>query len=132
MVRRIWPNNSAPEKKTRFDGLKWLLIVVLLVGAIVADFFYSRVVVWPIRAAIGIGVVAILLAIASQTQKGQKACGLMKGARTELHRVVWPTRPETVQTTLVVVVMVVITALILWGIDSFFMWAVAWMTGQRG
>ena len=121
----------ASGKKTRFDGLKWLLVIVFLVGAIVANFFYGLV-VWPIRTAIGIGVIVILLAIASQTEKGQKACGFIKGARTDLRKVVWPTRPETVQTTLLVVVMVVITALILWGIDGFFMWAIAWMTGQRG
>lgn len=131
MAQQSW----APEKKTRFEGLKWLLILVLLVGTIVADFFYSRV-VWSIRTTIGITVIVILLAIASQTQKGQqkgqKAWGFIKGARTELRKVVWPTRPETVQTTVVVVVMVMITALILWGIDSFFMWAVAWITGQRG
>ena len=120
--------SRALGKKIRFNGLKWLLVVVLLVGTIVADFFYSQI-VWPIRAAIGISVIVILLAIASQTEKGQKAWGFIKGARMELRKVVWPTRPEAIQTTLLVVVMVLITALILWGIDSFFMWAIAWMTG---
>ncbi|MBW5802564.1 preprotein translocase subunit SecE [Coxiella endosymbiont of Ornithodoros amblus] len=119
------------EKKSRFDGLKWLLIVVLLVAVIVAEFYYSQVVV-AIRAAVGIVVLVILLAIASQTNKGRRALGFIKGARTELRRVVWPTRQETLQTTLVVIVMVVITALILWGLDSLFMWAIGWMAGQRG
>ncbi len=120
-----------PEKKSRFDGLKWLLIVALLVAAIVAEFYYSQV-AWAIRAAVGIVVVVILLAIASQTDKGRRAWGFIKNARTELRKVVWPTRQETLQTTLVVIVMVVITALILWGLDSFFMWAIGWMAGQRG
>ncbi|WP_267256231.1 preprotein translocase subunit SecE [Coxiella endosymbiont of Ornithodoros maritimus] len=119
------------EKKSRFDGLKWLLIVTLLVAAIVAEFYYSQV-TWAIRAAVGIVVLVILLAIASQTDKGRMAWGFIKGARTELRKVVWPTRQETLQTTLVVIVMVVITALILWGLDSLFMWAIGWMAGQRG
>lgn len=123
--------SGASEKKIQFDGLKWLLIIVLLVGAIITDFFYGLV-VWPIRAAVGVGVVVILLAIASQTKEGGKAWKFVKEARTELRRVVWPTHSEAVQTTLLVVVIVLITGIILWGIDSFFMWAIAWMTGQRG
>lgn len=125
------PQSGVSEKKTRFDGLKWLLVIVFLIGAIIADFFYSLV-VWPIRAAISVGVVMVLLFITSQTERGQKVWRFMKEARMELHKVVWPTRSETVQTTLLVVVIVLITGLILWGIDSFFMWSVAWMTGQRG
>ena len=50
----------------------------------------------------------------------------------ELRKVVWPTRQETIQTTLIVVAMVVVAALILWGLDKVFFWLVAWLTGQRG
>ncbi|WP_216640025.1 preprotein translocase subunit SecE [Candidatus Coxiella mudrowiae] len=123
--------NAVQDTKSRFDSLKWLLIILLLAGGIVANFYYSHVAV-AIRAAIGIVLAIWVLVIASQTQKGQKAWGFMKGSRTELRKVVWPTRQETLQTTLVVVVMVIVTALILWALDSFFMWAVAWMTGERG
>ncbi|UVE59785.1 preprotein translocase subunit SecE [Coxiella-like endosymbiont] len=124
------PAKGASGKKTRFDGLKWLLVVVSLVGTVIADFY--SLIVWPIRAAVDVGVIAVLLVIASQTEKGQKAWGFIKGARMELRKVVWPTRTEAIQTTLLVVVMVLVTALILWGIDSFFMWTIAWITGQRG
>jgi len=113
------------------DGWKWLLIVVLALVGIVANYIYSDV-AWAIRASIGIVLAAILVTIAMFTQKGQLAFGFVKGARTELRKVIWPTRQETMQTTLVVVAMVVVTALILWGLDTFFMWAVGWMTGQRG
>lgn len=122
--------SGASGKKTRFDGLKWLLVIVSLVGTVITDFY--SLIVWPIRAAVDIGVIAVLLVIASQTEKGRKAWGFIKGARMELRKVVWPTRIEAIQTTLLVVVMVLIAGLILWGIDSFFMWIVAWMTGQRG
>jgi preprotein translocase subunit SecE len=36
------------------------------------------------------------------------------------------------QTTLVVAAMVVILALILWGLDGFLVWLIGWLTGQRG
>ena len=115
----------------KFDGLKWALIWMLLAAGIVVNYFYSET-PWAIKAAIGIVVAAVLIAIALQTAKGRRAWGFIKGARTELRKVVWPTRQETVQTTLIVVAMVVVTALFMWGVDSFFMWAVSWMTGQRG
>lgn len=120
--------NAVQSGKSQFDALKWLLILFLLAGGVVANFYYSRVAV-ALRIAIGIVLSVLVLLIASQTQKGRKAWGFIKGSRAELRKVVWPTRQETVQTTLVVVVMVIMTALILWGLDSFFMWAVAWMTG---
>lgn len=125
----IQPQQQPPQ--SRFDGLKWALIVVLLIAGIVADYFYSDV-AWAIRAAAGIVLTIILLTIAGFTQKGRLAWGFIKGSRTELRKVIWPTRPETIQTTLVVVAMVVVMALILWGLDSFFMWAIGWLTGQRG
>lgn len=122
---------TVQETKPKFDFLKWLLILVLLVGGVVANYYFSST-AWAIRAAIGIVIILIVLLIALQTLKGRKAWGVIKGARIELRKVVWPTRQETVQTTLVVVAMVVVTALVLWGIDSLFMWAIGWLTGQRG
>ncbi|PMB54842.1 preprotein translocase subunit SecE [Coxiella endosymbiont of Rhipicephalus microplus] len=123
--------NMLQNTKSRFELLKWLLIIFLLVGGMVANFYYSQVIV-TIRAAVGIVLAILALIIAAQTQKGRKAWSFIKSSRTELRKVIWPTRQETVQTTLVVVLMVIMTALILWGLDSFFIWAVAWMTGKRG
>ena len=42
----------------------------------------------------------------------------LQQVRSETAKVVWPTRQEVTQTTLIVVVIVLITALILWGVDS--------------
>jgi preprotein translocase subunit SecE len=50
----------------------------------------------------------------------------------ELRKVYWPTRQQTTTITIMVCVMVVVFALILWGIDSFLYWLIAWLTGQRG
>ena len=44
---------------------------------------------------------------------------------SEIRRVVWPTRDETVQTTLIVLVLVLIFALILWLLDSGLSWVVS-------
>lgn len=124
-------NGMQRQETYRFDWLKWLFVVAVILAGIVANFYYSAT-AWAIRAAIGIVILAALVFIALQTAKGRSAWGFIKGARSELRRVVWPTRQETIQTTIIVVVMVVITALVLWGLDSLFMWLIGWFTGQRG
>ncbi len=113
------------------DRLKWLLVVLLVIAGIVANYYFSQV-AWGIRGAIGLVLVLVLIAIALWTQQGRKAWAFIKSARGELRKVTWPTRQETVQTTLVVVAMVVVTALVLWGLDTLFFWAVSLVTGQRG
>ncbi len=122
---------NVSQSVSRFDWMKWLLIFIIFAVGIVVNYRYDSV-SWAIRAAIGIVVLVVLVAIAYQTKKGKAGWAQIKGARAELRKVVWPTRHETVQTTVIVVVMVIITALILWGMDSLFLWLIGLMTGQRG
>lgn len=125
-------NSQSAEPSTQgFDRLKWILIGLLLIAGLVANYYFSEV-AWAVRAAIGIIWFCALVAVAFTTAQGHRAWGFIKAARGELRKVVWPTRQETTQTTLVVVTMVVITALVLWGLDTFFFWAVSLVTGQRG
>ncbi len=49
---------------------------------------------------------------------GRTGWGYIRGARIELRKIIWPTRQESVQTTLMIAVVVLITALLLWGLDS--------------
>ena len=54
---------------------------------------------------------------------------LIKDARGEIRRVVWPTWEETTQTTMIVLVLVLIFALILWALDSLLSWLVSSVIG---
>ena len=75
---------------------------------------------------IGVIVISSLgLFILTTTQEGKEALKTVIDSRTEIRRVVWPTRTETTQTTLIVLVAITIAALILWGLDSLFGWATA-------
>jgi preprotein translocase subunit SecE len=67
--------------------------------------------------------------IALQTAKGATFWNLVKGSRTEIRKVVWPTRQETVQTTLIVLAFVVLVALLLWGLDTLLGWLVSLVIG---
>jgi preprotein translocase subunit SecE len=64
-----------------------------------------------------------------QTEKGHAAWNLAKEARGEVRKVVWPTRQETTQTTLIVVAVVLFVSLVLWGLDSSLSWAIKGLIG---
>jgi len=46
--------------------------------------------------------------------------GFLKDAKLELNKVTWPTRPEVIANTVVVIVAVVFAAVALWFFDTFF------------
>ena len=121
-------NNGKPKGRNAF---KWLLILLLIAGGVYANLRFQQVDT-AYRATAGIFLAAILLGIAYTTSQGRNAWAFVKSSRTEMRKVVWPTRQETVQTALIVVGMVILTAIILWGVDTLFMWLVGLITGQRG
>ena len=117
--------------ETRLDWAKWLISTVLVLAGLIGNHYYSEVSM-PLRT-LGWGTVLLLAGwVASTTQKGKWVVEFFRDSRLELRKVVWPTREETMQTTLVVAAMVVILALLLWGMDSILVWAIGWLTGQRG
>ncbi|WP_041381846.1 preprotein translocase subunit SecE [Spiribacter curvatus] len=77
-------------------------------------------------------VAAVAIAIAMTSQPGRNAWAFAREARQELRRVVWPTRQESIQTTLIVLVMVFIVAVLLWLMDMFFMWGVGALVRPGG
>ncbi len=64
-----------------------------------------------------VGAVVVAAIISFTTERGRTLASFMKDARTEVRKMVWPTRGETLQTTLVVFVVVILLALFLWIID---------------
>jgi len=112
------------------DSLKWVVIFLILAGAVVGNYVYGEQSV--LIRAVGV-VIAIAVAglIAMQTEKGRTAVEFAKESRTEVRKVVWPTRQEAIQTTGIVLIATVIMALILWGLDSILFWLVGFITGLQ-
>ncbi|MHB8254530.1 MAG: preprotein translocase subunit SecE [Acidiferrobacter sp.] len=73
---------------------------------------------------------ALAVATVMQTPTGRSAWAFVKEARIELGKVIWPTRKETVQTTLVVILLVVLIALFLWIVDLGLIKGVSMLTGR--
>ena len=69
-----------------------------------------------------------ILSLAYFTNAGQTVFEFGKEAKLELEKVVWPSRQETTQTTLIVITMVTVAGFVLWGIDSAMMWAIVKLT----
>jgi preprotein translocase subunit SecE len=79
---------------------------------------------------IGLLIIAGLCAfIVYQTNLGKRIVGFFKDARTEVRKVVWPTRAETVQTTLTVFIIVVLVGIFLWLFDMLLAWLFKLITG---
>lgn len=119
------------EERSPLDTAKLALAALLLAGGLVA--FYMLPDLSQIYRVLGLlVVVAIAVGLFATTRVGRGLLGFIRDARTELRRVVWPTRQETLQTTLVVLVMVLIAAIFLWLLDMFLLWAVNGITGLGG
>ena len=113
------------------DKLKLSLSGLVLMSAIAAFYVYDdQPTLFRVIAILVAAVIAA--AIGLTTAPGQTVREFVKGATIEIRKVVWPTRKETVQTTLMVMVMVILVGIMLWLIDMFLGWAVRLLTGQGG
>jgi len=124
-------NRDSQEVSPGFDRIKWTAAVIILLVSLVGNYYYSAL-SWPLRLLGWLLVLAIVTTILSFTVKGKQAIEFIRESRLELRKVVWPTRQETIQTTLVVGAMVIVLALVLWGMDGILVWLIGWLTGQRG
>ena len=121
-------NAKTEQQEFRFDGIKWLVVAVLVAIGVAGNvMFADQSLLYRVIALLVLAVIAI--AVAMQTEKGAALWDLMQGSRNEIRKVVWPTHQETLQTTAIVLALVVVMALILWGLDSLLSLAVAKIIG---
>ena len=113
------------------DTAKLALAAIVLVAGIVAYNFYEDESLL-LRVAGILVALAIAVVIVFQTIQGRLLWHFIQGSRIELRKVVWPTRQETVQTTLTVMVFVLIMGIFFWGLDFFLLWITRLLTGQGG
>jgi preprotein translocase subunit SecE len=117
---------KATESKS--DTVKWVIVLLLVVAGVYGNSYFSEI-SWVYRLIALVVVTAIACWIAAQTEKGRAFVVLGVEARTEIRKVVWPTREETTHTTIIVVVAVLILALILYALDSTLSWLLKILLG---
>jgi len=104
------------------DKLKFVLAVLLFAAGLAGYYFLSGQAMVVRVVSILIGVLLGSL-VAWRTERGRAFFEFARESWFEAKKVVWPTRKETIQTTGVVFVFVVVMALFLWATDKSVEWA---------
>jgi preprotein translocase subunit SecE len=119
------------EQATFVDTVKLALAVLILLAGLVSYYYFASSAVL-LRAFGVIVAVAAGLGVVFTSFQGQLLWKFIQGARVELRKVVWPTREETIQTTLVVLVFALIGGVFFWLLDLVLLFVTSRITGQGG
>jgi len=115
-------NSKVENSRSAFADTSLLLVsIIMLLAGIAAYYYYQDLAITPVRVAALIVVTVLASWVASLTQKGGAFFRFLKESDIERRKVVWPTHQEAVQTSLMVIIVVIII--------SLFLAAVDWMIG---
>ena len=107
----------------------WRLHAAMLVAAVGAYYWFQDLAITPVRVVALIAVALIASFIAAQSDSGATFFRFLKESDIERRKVVWPTHQETLQTSLMVIIVVILISLFLAGIDWLLGAAVRSMVG---
>jgi preprotein translocase subunit SecE len=121
---------QAAESTTQvFDVVKQVISILFVVAGVTAFYYFAELsLLYRV-----LGLVASVLAamgLILTTDAGRNLWSFVLESKQEVRRIVWPTREETVRTTLAVAVMVFVVGLVLWALDGFLFFAIRHLTGQ--
>ncbi len=122
--------SQVEEAGSRFDTLLLISALALLIGGLAAYYVLDPALPKFARLLLLLASIAAALAALYRTMIGQTLWSHVQGARVELRKVVWPTRQESLQTTLVIAIFVLIVALMMWLLDTALLAAVQALTGR--
>jgi preprotein translocase subunit SecE len=110
------------------DKIKLAIAALLLVAGIWGFYYLGAS---PLIARIGVILAGALagIGVAWTSEPGKRFYAYAQEAATETKKVVWPSRKETMQTTGVVVLFVIVMGLFLWIVDASLTWAVGMFLG---
>ena len=105
----------------KLDVLKLITALLILLAAIAAFYMFPEE--SQLLRVLGLLLAAgVAVAIGLRTEKGRTLLAFIQDAQVEVRKVVWPTRQETLQTTVIVIIAVIVFAIILgvldWGLGA--------------
>jgi preprotein translocase subunit SecE len=112
------------------NWLRWLVVVALVAIGVIGNSYYNEnelALLYRVVILLALGLVTLWVAVG--TSQGSALWEVVKASQAEVRKVVWPSRQETNQTTLIVVVLTVIMSFILWGLDTFIGWIASLIIG---
>jgi preprotein translocase subunit SecE len=105
--------------------------IVLLIAGISSNYYLASQSVL-LRAVIFLAMALAAIFSLYKTTIGQKALVYWQEALIEIKKVVWPTKKETIQSTVGVLAMVFIMGIFLWSVDAVLVRVVAWLLQHNG
>jgi preprotein translocase subunit SecE len=127
MNEQVRDNNDGGAGGT----LALVVAIVLLVAGIAGYYLLDARPDWQRWGVAGVGLVAGL-AVFGLSSVGRRFWQFTLDSRIELRKVVWPSRQETIQTTIMVFVFVGIAGFFFWLLDLGLAWVTKTLTGQGG
>jgi preprotein translocase subunit SecE len=112
------------------DKIK-LGLAFLMVAAGIAGFYQLGDSPLVLRVASVLAGLAAAAAVAWTSEPGKVFFAYAQDSVAETKKVVWPTRKETVQSTGLVMVFVIIMAIFLWFVDAILVWLVKLLLGTE-
>ena len=105
-----------------------ILSIIVLISGMILFYYFSDVRLFY-RVLIMISVVILSGFIGYQSDFGKLVYSYISDSKVEIKKVTWPTKQETTQTTLGVVVVVIIVGILLWLFDMLLGWAIGTLYG---
>ena len=124
-------NSKSELQPSKQDTLKLISAAFILVVALVGFYYFSEHLLF-VRVLGLLVALAVAAGIALTTEMGGDFLGFLQESRAEIRKVVWPSRTETLQTSLAVIVMVIVMGIFLWLLDMLLFWVVGLLTGLGG
>lgn len=124
-------STKAAVEQNSWDTAKLVVALLVLLGSLVAFYYYADA-SKLVRVVGMLAAVGVAAAIGLQTEKGRQAAAFVREAQIEVRKVVWPTRQETMQTTLFVMIVVIVFAILLWVLDLILSSGVQGLIGSGG
>jgi preprotein translocase subunit SecE len=112
------------QTASALDTFKLMTAVLVLIAGVVG-FYYFEDQSQLLRVLGMLAVAVVAFFIAASSEPGRRSLAFVKDARVEVRKVVWPTRQEALQTTIAVLFMVVLVAIMLWLFDMFLGWSIS-------
>ncbi|WP_031434818.1 preprotein translocase subunit SecE [Methylomarinum vadi] len=124
-------NAQAEDSTSIADIVKQVFSLGFVVVGLAAFYYFSEFsLLYRVLALVA--VIAVALGLLLTTAVGRNVWAFTLESKQEVRKVVWPTREETIRTTLLVFGMVFVVGLVLWLLDMFLFWGIRLLTGQGG
>ncbi|OBX10312.1 preprotein translocase subunit SecE [Gallibacterium genomosp. 3] len=135
MSSEIEKQKASPTEELKFkkanSALLWIVAVILVLVAAVGNIYFKDQFAAFVRVPVMAVLLLLALAAAAFTNQGTTARTFLKESRIELRKIIWPTRQEASQTTLIVMGVTVVVSLVLWGLDSLIVSLINFITNLR-